>query len=383
VRVAAPSTHDRNAGLDGMRALAALSVLVFHVWLYRENRPHSRRTELLDQVMFELNTGLLCFFVLSGFLLYGAFSRAALGGPSVALADYFRRRIARIVPAYWVCGAVVLLLYWAVGPHNITPSPAQVPVYAFFLQNYSMSTIGRLNPVAWTLCVEVAFYVVLPLIGWAAVRLGRKAEGQVALLLAIVVGSIAWNVAVWDNHWSPLTRQALPAYMGTFAVGMLVAVWAQSRRAAGKGRIGPRATLALVLGGAAGVVGNAWWHEGTTGGGPARIMFGLLLCAAGFALVVAAVAVGRGRAIAWLSWRPLVAVGVVSYGLYLWHLPLLLVLRTAGLLPHDLLPRIVVVLVPSLLVAAVSWHWVEKPWIAWAHRRRPVRAPADAAAEPA
>jgi len=59
-----------------VRGLAALGVLMFHVWLYRDNRPHGARHALQDHVLFSLNVGLILFFVLSGFLLYRAYARA-------------------------------------------------------------------------------------------------------------------------------------------------------------------------------------------------------------------------------------------------------------------------------------------------------------------
>jgi peptidoglycan/LPS O-acetylase OafA/YrhL len=107
-----PRNEHRTVPLDGVCAIAAAGVLCFHVWLYRADRPRGTRTELLDQVMFHTNVGFICFFVLSGYLLYGAFVRAALtGGPAVVLGPSLYRRAARIVPAAWVCGAVSLVLY--------------------------------------------------------------------------------------------------------------------------------------------------------------------------------------------------------------------------------------------------------------------------------
>ena len=78
------------------------------------------------------------------------------------------------MPAYWVCGAGCLVLYAPSGYHAITPSARELPLFALFLQNYSLSTMGDLNPVTWTLCVEVAFYALLPLLGWVAWRLGPR-----------------------------------------------------------------------------------------------------------------------------------------------------------------------------------------------------------------
>jgi peptidoglycan/LPS O-acetylase OafA/YrhL len=72
-------------------------------------------------------------------------------------------------------------------------------------------------------------------------------------------------------------------------------------------------------------------------------------------------------ALRWLGWRPLAALGAVSYGVYLWHLPLLLVARHAGLLPTTLGPRLLVVLTGSVAATALSWRWIERPWI---ERRR-------------
>jgi peptidoglycan/LPS O-acetylase OafA/YrhL len=88
---ATPPPH--RAAIDGVRGLAALGVLAYHVWLYREDRPHGRRGALIDHVLFSANLGLIAFFVLSGFLLYRAYARAALTrtAPPGAV-DYARRR---------------------------------------------------------------------------------------------------------------------------------------------------------------------------------------------------------------------------------------------------------------------------------------------------
>ena len=393
----------RLVALDGVRAIAALSVLVFHVWLYRADRPRGERTELLDQVLFHANVGLICFFVLSGYLLYRAFARAALtGADGVALGPYARRRIARIMPAFWVCGALSLALFWVVGYDDLTPAPHELPLYALLLHNYSAETIGGLNPVTWTLCVEMAFYALLPLVGWAALRLGpRRIGAQIVLVVALMAVSPAWNVLVAAQGWGGVHERALPAYLASFGAGMLVAVWAEWRRAGARERspLGAWATAALVAAAAIVVAGDAVWHEngwwvrgGIFDDGLLRprmqaAALGHLGPATGFALLVAAAAAGSGPAVRWLSWRPLAGVGVVSYGLYLWHVPLLLVVREAGLLPAPLAPRLLVVLAISLAAAAASWRWVERPWVERrpAARGEPRRRPAGAttAAEPA
>jgi peptidoglycan/LPS O-acetylase OafA/YrhL len=88
----------------------------------------------------------------------------------------------------------------------------------------------------------------------------------------------------------------------------------------------------------------------------------------GFAALVAAVVAGRGPAIAWVHSRPLAKVGLVSYGVYLWHLPLMLFGERLGLLPHLYLARLAVVLLPSLAIGAASWLLVERTLLARATR---------------
>jgi peptidoglycan/LPS O-acetylase OafA/YrhL len=377
----------RNAAIDGIRGLAALSVLVFHVWLYRD-RPPGRSDALLDQIGFALHLGLVCFFVLSGYLLYRTFARAALGGPRPDVGTYAIRRVARIVPAYYVAIFGVLALYAVFGPDNITPSARELPLFLVFGQNYSMDTIMGLIPVAWTLCVEVAFYLVLPVIGLLALKLGARPRAQAALLGAIIVLATTWNRIVLEQGWNDVVQKALPTFMGVFACGMLAALWIETRRRSGAPVLTPRATTVAALAGAALVVGHAVWMETPHDLGGWRGPLRDLPAAAGFALVIAAVAAGRGPVLHGLAWRPLAGAGVVSYGLYLWHLPLILVLRSAGVLPEPFVPRLLLVLAVSTLAAWLSWRLVERPAIAWSHRQvarraRPAGAGSGARAQPA
>ena len=108
------------------------------------------------------------------------------------------------------------------------PDAADLPLFAVFGQNYSLDTIMRLNPVTWTLCLEAAFYVLLPVLGWLAWRLGPRARVRQALLVGSFIPlGIVWNQIVHDNGWNILASKALPAYMPYFAFGMLLALWAE------------------------------------------------------------------------------------------------------------------------------------------------------------
>jgi peptidoglycan/LPS O-acetylase OafA/YrhL len=368
----------RAAGLDGLRALAALSVLCFHVWLYGFDHPSAVvRDSLFDKVMFEARLGLVFFFVLSGYLLYRAFARAALTGERrVDVRRYARRRLARIVPAYYVAtvGAIVLLWGARGTPGVRLPATSDLPLFAIFGQNYSLDTIMRLNPVTWTLCVEAAFYVLLPLLGVLAWRAGHRSwRLQATLVGSLIPLGLVWNQVVHDQGWNIIGSKALPAYLPYFGFGMLLALWSERRRVQGATALGPRASAALVIGGFAIVGADGYWHATAA---PRAVNAWLAVLAdvpagLGFALIVAAAVAGTGAPTRWMSVRPLAWVGLVSYGVYMWHVPLILFARRLGVLPDAYLPRLLLMLIPVLLVAAASWYLVERPLIAWAGRSRP------------
>jgi acetyltransferase len=360
----APTQSPRSGPLDGIRGLAALSVVCFHVWLYRVAVPPGTRTTLFDKVLFEASLGLICFFVLSGFLLYRPFARAALKGDEpVSLRRYALRRAARIVPGYYASVLGCLLLYAAIGYTKLVPSAGLLPLFAVFGQNYSIDTVMEINPVTWTLCVEVAFYVLLPLLGAVAFLLGpRRPALHAAVPIALVGLAMVWNVASHAGDWGPLVSKTLPSYIGHFGLGMLLATWVEWRSIRrSRGPLAWRPTAVLASAGFSLVAGAAWWHETAGSFTDAWILLGTLPAALGFALLVAAAAAGTGPAVGWLGARPLVALGVVSYGIYLWHLPLILIVRELGLLPAAFAPRLALMLPLAIGAATLSWMLVERP----------------------
>ncbi len=370
----------RTAGLDGLRAVAALSVLCLHVWLYGQPDPDSpTRSGLLDRVVFEFRLGLVFFFVLSGYLLYRAFAGAALrGGDRVDVGRYARRRVARILPAYYLAVAGAIALLWGLrgSPGVRLPDAAQLPLFLVFGQNYSRDTFFMLNPVTWTLCLEAAFYVALPFIGWFAYRAAsRSVRGQTILLVAIAALGFGWAALDYALGWGTMAGKALTAYLPVFAAGMAVALWAESRRVRDAAPLRHAATAALVVGGFGLAIADGVWHATarTPAGNPLISILGDVPAAIGFALVVAAAVAGRGPSVGWMHARPLAWVGLVSYGVYLWHVPLLLFARGHGFLPSSFVLALLMILPVVLLVSAGSWYLVERPLLARAHRPRTPR----------
>jgi peptidoglycan/LPS O-acetylase OafA/YrhL len=368
----------RSAALDGVRGLAALSVLVYHVWLYTQAHPDAtRRSGWLDYPLHELRLGLVAFFVLSGFLLYRPWLRAALGeGRAPRLGSYLVRRAARVGPAYYLAlaGSVALLWHLDAVPGVRVPHASDIPLFALFVENFFDRPLMSLDPPMWTLSVEVSFYLALPLAGWVALRAAGGRMRQAAVPLALLALGVAWNAWIAGRGWGMPVSKVLPAMLPYFAAGMLAALVAH-------GRTIPRRTgWALAAGGLGLIVADAWWHSvATTGTLPVVVRD--LPAAFGFAALIALAAHGA-RAGRVLGTRPLAGLGTVSYGVYLWHVPLILWAKGHGLLPGSPVVALLAALGATLVVATASWLLVEKPVLAWAHRRTARERPEARKARP-
>jgi peptidoglycan/LPS O-acetylase OafA/YrhL len=364
VRQTAPSGGARSSGIDGLRGLAALSVLLFHLWLYaRVAPPAGAATGAADWLFSSMRWGLLLFFVLSGFLLYRPWLAAGDGSGPPDLWRYVRSRAARVLPAYYLAVAGSVLLLWGSDavPGVRLPSAESLPLFLVFAQNFSADSVLTLDPPLWTLAVEVSFYAVLPALGLAAMRLGRR--HRIWLPISLIGAGLLWSSMVSaTGSFLPLTK-VLPAMLPFFGIGMLAATLARDRSIDAR-RARWLAGLAAVA--LAAQFGAQLLLPGTISGAlhdlPAATCFAAIVSLAGSA--------HSPRA---LSWGPVTRIGTVSYGLYLWHVPVLWWLRARGLLPLDPILALPVVLAPSLLLATLSWRYVERPMIAWARRKRPSR----------
>jgi len=187
----------RSASLDGLRGLAALSIFVFHGWLYTMPAPDATdRSSVGDYAAHELRLGLVAFFVLSGFLLSRPWFAAALGERRPPnLGRYLRARAARILPAYYVAliGSIVLLWGLKGTPGLRLPPAGELPLFAVFGQNFSPASVMKLNPPMWSLAVEIMFYALLPVIGWLALRLPRRRSTQALVPLALLALGLLYN----------------------------------------------------------------------------------------------------------------------------------------------------------------------------------------------
>jgi peptidoglycan/LPS O-acetylase OafA/YrhL len=395
--VAPPPGNPRFPLFDGLRAIAACAIVVTHVAaITRFNTLNP-----LGAYTARLNMGVAFFFVISGFLLYRPFLAARFAGrPVPRFRDYARRRVLRIVPAYWVA---LTILAATVGLCGVFTGDWWI--YYLLLQNNSLATTLCGIGAAWSLAIEASFYVALPVFAlvMARVQRGRPARTmvriEVAALLAISlfsIGARTWYFARYGTQ----TRIdiSLLGNADWFAYGMGLAL--ASVALAGREResrvvrvISDHAWVPWAL------AAFLWWLDSTQlgmsrtlppvyNGGQwlaEHLMFPLI----GFLLALPAAFGDPRRGLPRrILGHPLLAwIGLVSYGLFLWHQPLMVpILQHGG---DDLIPgtpfvsTLLTVGLISLAIAAASYYIVERPILRFKdRRRRPPPATATEASKP-
>lgn len=372
---------DRAASIDVLRGLAALGVLAFHSQFLSFASGHATYYFGSNALLGESSVAL--FFAISGYLIGGPFIRALMRGePLPATMAYGLRRAARILPAYWIALAASILI----DHHAGLPGARTAGIFALLLQNL-VPWPGQSLPyliVSWTLCVELAFYVLVPLVAWLVRRrsLGPVRPGALlaGIALAWIASAVCAEVAYrllpigGSSPWTAVGRLSLPVMLCLFCPGLLLAVAtgapAGSLPAAERLLRSRRRLVLLGTPLLAGLLGLATLRtvEHATPVGP--LSFQLLALAAGVLLSWAIT--HRGALPMWL--RPLSLAGVVSYGLYLWHMTVISALDHLGVIPNLASFKVreaafaVLVACATLPLAVLSWHLVEKPLMAAAAR---------------
>jgi peptidoglycan/LPS O-acetylase OafA/YrhL len=202
---------------DALRAIAAMSVLVFHAGvatlLWKEGQaalngePDPQQFHplfhFLSPEVVSLRAGIYIFFVLSGYLLSRPFLAAYLfDAPQPRIGRYFRNRALRIIPAFWVVFTVYLI--WNHGADG-SGLGGVLAVYAF-AQNYHWTPVAELLDQAWTLDIEVAFYILLPVAFFVAVHLRRRRSSprtRLAWLLGVLVVAYVLSLVARHNAGNP------------------------------------------------------------------------------------------------------------------------------------------------------------------------------------
>lgn len=370
-------------GLEGIRAVAALLVLLNHAGIYLGIVGSSLfgvpGKVVLGSVFNRFEVGLPIFFLLSGMLIFRPYALAILEGtarPSVI--PYFWRRALRIVPAYWLMTPVALvLLNWS----TLTGVwPVLRPL--LFLQVYQPNAIPSGMGQTWSLPSEVAFYILLPAFAILAGRSARRAtspDGRtrrlMILLAALITIGLAYTVYTHLPAVGPYPTQFLwlPEYVGFFSGGMILAVlsaraelespetgiYALMRRPLLCWGIALAAFVAVCtpLAGSATID-----YPGVAGGLIAEILYLIF----GFFLLMPLTLPGdRSRVIDSIVANPVMLfLGRISYGIFLWQLVFLdgyYKWSHTRLGTGNFWVVISIPLFGSIAVATISYYLVERP----------------------
>ena len=410
-RPAGPSAATRIPGIEGLRAVAAGAILAYHVWI--TSGPAAAPVSLgpvSRHVLPHLALGVTLFFALSAFLLYRPFAARIVRGEALpGFRAYARNRALRILPAYWVAlvvsgfvlRTVRLPVDGQLGVGGFQEDLALFPMSALFLHNFAPRfALGGIDTV-WSLVVEVCFYATLPLLAALAATLARHAGTRpgrrfgavvpavVVLLVGLTGKALAFALVTtdrypsgWGGNWQSVVERSAWAQADLFTYGLLVAVLSVEvgdgvLRLPSWWRAAARAVGSAVVAVTAATMPNAITQRGEL----AHFAYESLM-ALGLGILLATVVVPSperearpSTVLRVLEARPIVALGLVSYSLFLWHVPLISWMRL-----HDLtLPgrsgfaaNLGILTTLSVAVAALGYVLVERPALA---RKRSQRAP--------
>jgi len=305
-----------NPALDGIRALAVLAVLLFH-----ENWGRHDTSGLIPGGFI----GVDMFFVLSGFLITALLLRDHAERGRVVSVDFWARRVRRLLPALLVLvGLVSLYAAFVAAPHQLGSIKRQGISALFYVENWAAITSRQasLSPFShlWSLSVEEQWYLVWPLMlgGLLALTRGRVRHLLVWIGL-LAAGSFVLMIVLFEtvSYHRATAGTDTRAWQLLLGSGLAVVV------VRGRGVVARSRATRIVIEVAAAVsllflvwvatqvsVSDRWPYDG------GLILVGL----ATIVLVVAALQPQRGVAASLLSWPPLVWIGLISYGLYLYHL---------------------------------------------------------------
>ena len=341
-------------GLDGLRAIAVLAVIAYHLQL------GWAPGGLL---------GVGVFFTLSGYLITDLLlgQRDAVG--HLRLGDFWLRRARRLLPALFLMLAVVVAWVTLFDPAQLPTLRGYVAAAALYVSNWwniiiHASYFSRFGPPPpldhlWSLAVEEQFYLIWPFLLWLGLRYTRGRYRLAGLTLAAAALSAIAMALLYQPGIDP-TR----VYEGTDtrASGLLFGaalamVWPSRRLRAD---LALRRRLLLDAAGVAGLLVIALLIWRTDQYSPSLYRGGIVLLSVGTVLVVAALAHPASWLGPALGWAPLRWLGVRSYGIYLWHFPII-VLTTPTVQRSVNLPLQILQVVATIAVAALSWRFVEEP----------------------
>jgi peptidoglycan/LPS O-acetylase OafA/YrhL len=312
-----------NPALDGIRAIAITLVLA----------RHARVPELSGGFL-----GVDVFFVLSGYLITSILLTEIRGTGTISLGSFYLRRLQRLYPPM----LAVLLAYVVVGPYlwpGLETPLLHAGVAAIYMSDYAhiLSVgVGKIGYL-WSLAVEEKFYLLWPL----GLLFIVKQKRPIKWMLGLVFVSTAWRFLEWSNghSWARLYF-SFDTHASGLMIGSALAIILARHQVRSNWVVGV-AAFAVILAAA-----NTFrWKTNSS------ILYGTLVAELATVALILSAQSARG----WLASAPLVFVGKYSYGLYLWHMPIMVWLRAQYDWPITLLVGSVL----GMLASIVSYHTIE------------------------
>ena len=350
--VAVPEAHEKRRDIQALRALAVALVIANHAGVPGFEGGY---------------IGVDVFFVVSGYIITSLLLRETEAKGSLSIKNFYARRARRILPASsLVLIVTVLASYQYLGFIQGASIASDTKWAAVFSANFHFIAtqtqyLGAQAPPSpiqhyWSLAVEEQFYVVWPLLLLLLVKVGRgrfSRSHPTLLLSAIIVASYAWSILSTSNsatvaYFSPLTRAC------ELGSGALIAVVAPRLMRGLPGRSG----LPLTLLGLTAIVGSALMCDANTAF-PGAVIGIPVLGTVG--VLMGGVAAPNGRYQLTLGFGPIQWLGDISYSLYLWHWPLLIIAEERASAPLSAGQRALLVLA-AVGLAAITYYAIEQPF---------------------
>jgi peptidoglycan/LPS O-acetylase OafA/YrhL len=328
-----------------------------------------------------LQLGLPMFFVLSGYLISRPWIRAyVLDRPTPSLRRYVRLRALRIVPVFWLIGALMFIQY---GTHG---SLLDLTAIFGFAQIYHASNASLFIGQAWTIDVEVAFYAIIPVSAWLITLATKRAAShaglvlaqrqRVALVVVLLAAATAVSVYIRGTTVGTLWNESLPGTFYYFAPG--VALAALELELSGPLARARLRRLAPLFGlSAAAIAAGLCVAEAYDSGALIRAR-GAFAVAAGSGLALGALLarqLGRGDSPRWLDNRVTRWLGVRSYPCYILQSATIssavLIVGRVGGAWTQLLAMTAFVLPATIIAGSIVHVTIERPLLLWGHARKP------------
>ncbi|MGH9301230.1 MAG: acyltransferase family protein, partial [Acidimicrobiales bacterium] len=343
----------RSRAIESLRALAALAVVEGHIFGVSRHYGPGIYATFFSRARLAGGFGVYLFFPLTGFLLFRPFAQRYFGdGRPIRLGRYAANRAVRILPLYYVVLIVYLLAFDHGGSFTTWWRSA------LMLENFFPQTLNHVDGVVWSLVVEVQFYILLPFL---AAGLARLARGSIyrCMGLVLILGALAEVVRLvtvtWVHNADVRWQYSLPSTFVFFTAGLLLALvqvaWAGRR---------PSWLRGVLL------RSDLWCAGGIVLWAIVAYSYNLdILLVPAALLIIGAVSLPLqpGLSTRFLRWKPIAALGVASYSLYLWHFPLVQHIGAASWAPSNYLVLIILLVPLSCVVAGISYAVVEAPFL--------------------